>query len=221
MKKPKPNGLVKSAILSGLLVVGMWGAGSSWAAPPEGNPGQPFVEILKAIRGVTQNWDKKLDSTNGDPNGCNSDRFTCIWPTAEHPDGAAVRDNETGIVWERSPDTTTRTWTEAIFHCRRLEVSGRKGWALPMVEPLASLVDTSNADPTLPLGHPFSGIPSIPFATYWSSTTASEQANAAWWVNFFDGNVFPDGPKSESTSFRAWCVRGGQSYDGQDLNGLH
>ena len=30
------------------------------------------------LRGITQNWDKKLASTNGDVNGCNSDRFTCM-----------------------------------------------------------------------------------------------------------------------------------------------
>src|SRR5438094_6643646 len=39
------------------------------------------------LRGVTQNWDKKLSATDGgDP--CNSSRFTCVL------DGAGVRDNQ-------------------------------------------------------------------------------------------------------------------------------
>ncbi len=95
------------------------------------------------LRGVTQNWDKKLDATNGEANGCNSDRFTCIFPDATHPDGAAVRDNETGLVWERDPLITSATWGAAIAHCASLEVGNRKGFHLPLLEQLTTLIDTS------------------------------------------------------------------------------
>ena len=157
------------------------------------------------LRGVTQNWDKQLDATNGDANGCNSDRFTCLWGDT------AVRDNETGIVWDRDPDTGTRAWTGAISHCANREVGGRKGWSLPMREQLATLVDTSNSDPALPTGHPFLNVQS---AAYWSATTNASTPTNAWFVRFSLGDV---GISVKDGSQHAWCARGGQVYDGQDV----
>src|SRR3989337_2100680 len=37
-------------------------------------------------------------------------------------DGGAVLDWETGLVWEKSPDRTTRTWSDAIWYAYRKEV---------------------------------------------------------------------------------------------------
>lgn len=125
------------------------------------------------LRSVTQNWDKKLDATNGEPNGCNSDRFTCLFGET------VVRDNETGLVWERDPDPNIRIWTSAIIHCATREVGGRKGWQLPLREQLASLVDTSNANPALPTGHPFLNVQP---ANYWSASTLAPfpRTRGAW-----------------------------------------
>ena len=194
--------------------------GMVWAGPPEKNPGQPFAEILKAIRGITQNWDKKLDATNGDANGCNSDRFTCLF------DDTVVRDNETGIVWDRSPDTTNHNWNDAIQHCANREVGGRKGFHVPLVEQLATLVDTNSDLCTgggicLPDGHPFQNIAMDADAAYWSATSiAGDLGRGAWFVAFgpnWQGRVLPNG---KDVPLLAWCARGGQSYDGQDLNGV-
>jgi hypothetical protein len=46
-----------------------------------------------ALAGVTQNWDKNLPSDS---------RFTVLSAFG----GAAVRDNNTGLVWEQAPDPT-------------------------------------------------------------------------------------------------------------------
>ena len=172
------------------------------------------------LRGVTQNWDKTLDSTNGDANGCNSDRFTCVFPTATIPTGALVRDNETGLVWERSPSVTRRTWVDAIRTCWRHQVGGRMGFHLPMIEQLASLVDTAIADPALPPMHPFLNIQSgdVLGDAYQSVTTDSTllpdgAPNMAWEVRFTDGTT---GDSTKGTSRFYWCVRGGQGFDGQD-----
>ena len=95
---------------------------------------------------VTKNWDKKLPNTS---------RFTVLTDFG----GAAVRDNETGLVWEQSPEAKTENWSGARFHCTRLTTGGRKGWRLPSVHELASLVDPSVAPgPTLPAGHPFTNV---------------------------------------------------------------
>lgn len=52
-------------------------------------------------------------------------------------DDHAALNKETGLVWERSPEAAPHaSWVGAI------EVANRKGWHLPMVEQLASLVNT-------------------------------------------------------------------------------
>lgn len=174
------------------------------------------------LQGVTQNWDKKLDATNGDANGCNSDRFTCLFGDT------MVRDNETGLVWDRSPDITggstgdgALVWRNAIGHCVDREVGGRKGFHLPMVEQLASLVDMAgtgvdgDGNPImLPDGHPFLDVQS----SFWSATTQASDPDRAWLLNLQNGllSVF-----SKSFELRWWCVRGGRSFDGNTHETLH
>jgi hypothetical protein len=133
---------------------------------------------------------------------------------------AAVLDRETGLVWEQSPDTSTRNWFNALVRCYQLEVGvrrgvgGRKGWRLPTIEELASLVDTSERDPALPAGNPFSNVQQSSRVLYWSATSATTSANdssGAWGVFFNDGLVFGD---FKSSNGFVWCVRGGQGVDG-------
>ena len=125
----------------------------------------------------------------------------------------AVYDRETGRVWEQSPSTELFPWTgsatvlDAHSHCYQLEVGGRKGWRLPSIEELASLVDTSQPSPTLPSGHPFN----VNATPHWSSTTNAFDAGRAWAVGFSTGTVF--NPVKTATR-EAWCVRGGQGIDG-------
>jgi hypothetical protein len=123
---------------------------------------------------------------------------------------AAVLDRETGVVWEQSPDTNTRSWFDALNHCYQRTVGGRKGWRLPTIEELASLIDPNNpgGNPDLPPGHPFSNVQS---SGYWSATTYAAVTNNAWLVDFPDGAVLIAG--KAATPF-VWCVRGGQGIDG-------
>jgi hypothetical protein len=122
---------------------------------------------------------------------------------------AAVRDNETGLVWEQSPDTSMATWSDARFQCTSRTVGGRKGWRLPSVHELSSLVDPSVPfpGPTLPSGHPFTSVQSTP---YWSATTHADDPTAAWVVDFEDGFV---GTTSKPLNDLVWCVRGGMNAD--------
>ena len=125
-------------------------------------------------------------------------------------DGAAVFDKETGLVWEKTPDTTARNWSGANFHCNReVTVGSRFGWRLPTVEELASLVDRSQSNPTLPAGQPFD----VQSRTYWSATTNANNNNSAWRVSFFNGLV-TRGNKTSMNVF-VWCVRGGQGITNQ------
>jgi len=151
------------------------------------------ILLLPCLVSAGEQWSKKIDGKG---------RFKNV---LEHE---AVLDKETGLVWEKSPSTSTDTWTNAISHCADLEVGGRKGWHLPTVEQLASLVDTSvGGDPKLPSGHKFLNVLS---SGYWSATTYAGNTANAWYVTFYDGSV---SNASKSNVTHAWCVRGGQSHD--------
>lgn len=46
-----------------------------------------------------------------------------------------------------------KIWSQAISYCRSCTLGNRKGWRLPPVEELSSLVDPSQSDPALSSGH--------------------------------------------------------------------
>ena len=148
---------------------------------------------LPPLSGVTQNWDKKMPSIS---------RFTILSAFG----GAVVRDNETGLVWEKTLETTEMSWTDARAACADKDVGGRKGWRLPSMPELASLVDASvSPGPTLPLDHPFTN---VQLDGYWSATTNAGNPTGAWLVYFDSGKVLFG---FKTIHFQAWCVRGGMT----------
>jgi len=157
---------------------------SAFAAPPsDSNPTTNVSEL-------TQNWDKKMPSAS---------RFTILSAFGD----AAVRDDETGLVWEKTLETTEVAWTDARAACADKDVGGRKGWRLPSIFELASLMDLSvRTGPTLPLGHPFTN---VQMDVYWSATTIADNPKSAWIV-FFDTGKLTHAFKT--ITFHTWCVRG-------------
>jgi len=142
---------------------------------------------LKPLDKVQPTWSQKLPADK---------RFVLVL------DGEAVLDRETGLVWERSPETIQTSWYDAIYFCYRKEVGGRKGWRPPTVEELASLVDTTQSNPALPSGHPFRNVQP---GYYWSSTEYSNP-DLAYYV------YMPGGAASytqKSNHYYYWAVRGG------------
>ncbi len=155
-------------------------------------------------------WDQVLPANDGDATtGCNSTRFKCVMPTPANPGGEAVLDKETGLVWEQSPDTITHTWRSARFPCKNGTTGGRRGWRLPSVHELASLVDPNNptGNPDLPPGHPFSNVQA---SNYWSATTDPDYPTFAWYVGFSNGSA---SPSLEVITGFVWCVRGGMNVE--------
>jgi hypothetical protein len=129
-------------------------------------------------------------------------------------DNTAVLDHETGLVWERSPSTDHFQALYGILslavslHCNNLTTGGRKGWRLPTLQELSSLVDPSRTNPSLPPDHPFINVQA---ADYWSSTRV-ETTEGLWGVEFSTGNSVD---YSRNNSLHIWCVRGGQGVDPQ------
>jgi len=135
-----------------------------------------------------------------------SQRFVIL--SALNNDG--VLDKETGLVWEKSPQTASVRWSVARRTCVEKNIGGQKGWRLPSLSELQNLVDPSipPPGPTLPPGHPFLAVQS---AVYWSETRVGEDPNGAWAVHFGlgGGAVFINW----AHAVHVWCVHDGLKTD--------
>jgi len=200
---------VGTLVLGGLLMasggLGVIPAGAQKPTPPP-TQSQQILDKLDQILAATKDggqaveenhtlrWDQALPVAQ---------RFVIL--SAFNSD--AVLDNETGLVWEKSPQTTAVASSSARLTCANKAIGGRKGWRLPTLSELASLVDPSVAPPgpTLPAGHPFLAIQS---ANYWSASAHAEKPALILGVGFNNGMVLG---LSKAFDQRAWCVRGGSA----------
>jgi hypothetical protein len=147
-----------------------------------------------------QSWDENLPSAQ---------RFTVLSAFG----GAAVRDNNTGLVWEQAPDphwgnnpltpNGITNWYGAIMYCVGKTVGGTFGWRLPSVVELFSVLDPSLPSPNK--------VPATVFTLsgpqfFWSSTTALASGNPSAWVVGMNGTFIADGKVFIGDN--AWCVRG-------------
>ena len=126
----------------------------------------------------------------------------------------AVLDNETGLVWERSPSGVA-DWAPAFGVCINKVVGNRLGWRLPTIQELLSLIDPAVpvAFPNLrlPAGHPFTNI-SAETGGYWSANASN--GGGAWIMSFVSGSATLN-CNTSGCGKTLWCVRGGQGLDAQ------
>lgn len=201
-------------LLSSALIIAAITAGPTAAGDLE--PSAPPGPTMKSLNEIPPTWSRRLDSTDGSTTplffGCGSSRFECIFTSGSPvPLPTAVVDNETGLVWDRSPNPDVWRWDSAVSQCHIREVGGRLGWRLPTVEELASLIDPSQTSPALPEGHPFLNTHVGPGHTYWTQTTDPSIATHAWFVEFDSGAI----DANSKDGFRStWCVRGGHGAGG-------
>jgi len=167
-------------------------------------PGGP-ASTMRPLDTIAPSWLRALASDNGvDP--CSSSRFSCVMG------GAAVLDRETGLVWEKTPGSSNLTWPNADARCETLSAGSRLGWRLPTVEELLTLADSDGMG--LPAGHPFIGVAAAVVGDrYWSVTHFQGVISAGRTVTFFSAADVRFPALGENNT-RAWCVRGGQGYDG-------
>ncbi|MCH8921409.1 MAG: DUF1566 domain-containing protein, partial [Chloroflexi bacterium] len=176
----------------------IFGAGGSL------DPSAPPAPSMKTLAEIPPSWHQILPAGDGDLLGCNSSRFKC-----EMKNGEAVLDLETGLVWERSPDTIIVPRSNAQSNCSSKEVGNRLGWRLPTVQELATLVDTTQLNPALPSGHPFINVQN---ARYWSASTHAVESTFAMAVRFMNAGTVT---AAKNQLLNWWCVRGATGgYDG-------
>ena len=196
--------------LIGGLVLASYGGGIAPAEAGDNHNHQnhhpnPFKQILNKL-------DEVLAKTNNGGGGGEAGNYTPRWDTSKKNDvrftvlaefgGAAVRDNNTGLVWEQTPSMVL-DWTSARFQCLNKAVpvvGGTRGWRLPSVTELTSLIDPSLTPPYVPTV--FTGVT----GNYWSATSLAEGGSTnKFSVSFTDGSV---GTTGKSSPNNVWCVRG-------------
>ena len=176
--------MITTLMTTGLFLPGLVSAG-------ELEPSGPPDSTMKTLDEIPPTWSQILPA---------SERFELVMGDK------AVLDKETGLVWSRDANLPggPTGWLEAMDYCRQnVNIAGRRGWRLPTVEELATLLDTAQTDPALPSGHPFVNVQS---SYYWSSTTYDD-ARDAWHVGVGNGAVSYD--RKYKSSY-VWPVRGGK-----------
>lgn len=158
-------------------------------------------EVLLKLNGAGGGGEEENYTTRWDANKPSASRFTVL---AEF-NGAAVRDNNTGLVWEKLA-TGSGTWFDARLKCVEKNVGGTRGWRLPSVVELASLIDASPGAPVISVV--FEGVSPV---SYWSATTNAASTNTTLSVDFGSNGLVGATSKINGSTLPYWCVRGSMS----------
>jgi len=135
-----------------------------------------------------------------------------IWHTPTSPAGDAVLDKETGLVWQRAAGSAKTSLQAAVVASTTAVVGGRKGWRLPAIEELLSLVDPTATNPTLPAGSPFVNVQLDYF--YWSLSRGipmPTEQNLVWGYDFGSANT--SSIVVSLAQCYVWLVRGGYGHN--------
>jgi hypothetical protein len=121
----------------------------------------------------------------------------------------AVLDKETGLVWRRTPWSTSTSWTTALRDCYMSFTGDRYGWRMPTIEELLSLFLPSDlGTPYLPVGHPFQGTLT---GKFWSTTSVDSSPEKVWVINIGVQPMFAEPIVNVN---KVWQVRGVYGKDG-------
>ena len=102
-------------------------------------------------------------------------------------------------------------------YCLNLSVGGRKGWRVPSIFELSTLLDTKVAPPAplLPAEHPFRNVSKVLW--FWSSTGDTNVTPLQWGLETMTGTVLMYYPTS--AGMHAWCVRAPRPIPATDPGG--
>lgn len=169
-------------------------AAPAFARAGDLEPPGPPAPTMKTLDEIPPVVSRRLDATNGDADGCDSSRFTCLWGNQ------AVLDNETGLVWQRTAGSVLngeRTWEDA----RGCSPAGsRGGWRLPSFHEFASLA--YGLPPEAPFTLPAAG------SSFWTMTTSAANVLRAWTGTTPVGTtLFSYSTTRKDLTRHFWCVR--------------
>ncbi|MGH7147812.1 MAG: DUF1566 domain-containing protein [Nitrospiraceae bacterium] len=194
-------------VLIGGLALANYGGGVTPAQAHDRHYHNPFKQILSKLNLIL---DKLNSGASSSSSGGVAGNYTMRWDTIHPSDSrfttafpGAVLDKNTGLVWEQLPKGTSgNMWSDARLECINKSVGGQKGWRLPSVVELASLINPSLLEPVVP-GVVFTG---VQVGNYWSGTTSAGGSTTAFVVSSDDRSVGTS--NKTSTNLYVWCVRG-------------
>jgi uncharacterized protein DUF1566 len=154
------------------------------------DPPLPPDSTMKTLDEIPPSWHQILPA---------SERFVDVMG------GEAVLDKETGLAWAKDANLDgDKNWKDAINYCHTLVIGNRKGWRLPTVEELSTLLDMSiSSNFKVPSGI-FDNIQSNRY--YWSSTECVGDSALAWNVSMNYGLI---NRSLKPSTLWVWPVRGG------------
>lgn len=125
-----------------------------------------------------------------------------------------ITDNATGLMWKKCSEglsgascatgsATSTNWTTALSTCEADTTAGHTDWRLPNIMELFSIVSFFNQLVSPAINTTF--FPATSGARYWSSTTLTDGENAAYHVDFIEGEVTYTTKSNTATLIR--CVR--------------
>jgi hypothetical protein len=169
------------------------------ARPPRTTPGWPMPD--SSTLACTDGTAVASCPATGQP-GAGQDGTYSIHPPRYLVEEAAVRDEVTGLLWQRHPPPEPFDWWEARAYCDRLVLAGREDWSLPSRLELVSLLDVGRFGPSIDLA----AFPEAPAEFFWTSSPAMF-SSLAFGVRFDQGFVYDHDPRE---SGRVRCVADGQ-----------
>ncbi|MBR6421525.1 DUF1566 domain-containing protein [bacterium] len=116
-----------------------------------------------------------------------------------------VIDNNTGLIWEQSPSSSTYTWANRATHCNELNSSNYAGinnWRVPNPSELLTIVDNSRYKPAI--NSNFTNIPDDGYL--WTSTEYFGNTQYAYEFQTSHGKTSYYTEKTRS--FKVLCVHG-------------
>jgi hypothetical protein len=115
-----------------------------------------------------------------------------------------VRDQVTGLLWQREVSQATHTWQQAKDYCASLHLANGT-WRLPTRIELFSLLDFTKGEPGPTLDA--AAFPDTPNEPFWSSTPIASGCDSACVVDFRTGRTHYASVDASGSVLRVRCVQ--------------
>jgi hypothetical protein len=90
-----------------------------------------------------------------------------------------VFDSLSSLIWIQIPDTTSKTWEEALSYAENFNTGSIYNWRLPNIKELQSLVDLNTTNPSIRKSVFLNAV----IGQFWSSSTTPNQIDKAWYLD--------------------------------------
>ncbi len=123
----------------------------------------------------------------------------------------SVTDENTGLIWQQTPECIQRNWQDSLDYCSELELDDDSDWRLPSRHELTTILEFSQWRPVLNTDYFDHCIPaSAAFSFSWTSTINSDGSSTAYVIEFQHGGPLgsADSLHFKSQEHNHRCVRG-------------